>query len=61
MQFRFVNLSQRSRRRRQKTLIDRLEALEVELMDVCSAILEVTEPGDAVSIEVRRLLEAFEE
>lgn len=48
------------RRCRQRDLIGQLETSEQRIRDLCCQLLEVTDQGDDLAVEVRRLLEALD-
>lgn len=48
------------RKRHAAALVERLGFLEEEMRDVCAQILEVTEPGDDLHVEVIQLLDALD-
>ena len=48
------------RKRRAAALVHELSDLEAEMRDVCAQILEVTEPGDDLHLEVLQLLKALD-
>lgn len=56
----FLLLPRRKRLSRIRILTAQLSRHEADLRDVCAAIAELTEPGDQIHIEVRRILEAFD-
>lgn len=48
------------RKHRAAALVDRLEFLEQEMRDVCAQIIEVTDPGEDLHVEVLQLLKALD-
>lgn len=48
------------RKRRAAALVEELGALEMEMRDVCAQIIEITDPGDDLHLEVLQLLTALD-
>ena len=48
------------RRRRINQLVDHLGDLEANMRDVCSALIELTDPNDDLHVEVVRLIQALD-
>ena len=55
----FLLLPRRKRLSRIRILTLQLAQHEADLRDVCAAIVELTEPGDQIHVEVQRILETF--
>lgn len=53
-------LSRAARRRRINQLIDRLSAHESAMRGIAAALLELSDPDDDLSAEVRRLVAALD-
>jgi hypothetical protein len=49
-----------SRKRRIKRLIDQLEGYERAMRDICAQLIELSDEGDDLHIEVRRILECLD-
>jgi hypothetical protein len=49
-----------TRKRRISRLIDELESCELLMRDLCAQLIELSEDGDDLHVEVRRVLEALE-
>jgi len=48
------------RKRRAAALVGQLGLLELEMRDVCAQIIEITDPGDDLHVEVLELLKALD-
>ena len=48
------------RKRRAAALVEELGSLELEMRDVCAQIIEITDPGDDLHLEVIQLLTALD-
>jgi hypothetical protein len=53
-------ISRALRQRRIHGLVDRIALHEAELRDYCAQLIDLTEPGDDLHVEIRRLLEALD-
>jgi hypothetical protein len=53
-------MTERARKRRINRLIAELEGYEVAMRDRCSQLMELTDAGDDLHVEVRRLVEALD-
>lgn len=53
-------LSRRGRKQRIEKLLDQLAEQEIALRDTCAALLECTEDGDELALEIQRLLEQLD-
>jgi hypothetical protein len=53
-------ISRALRQRRINGLVDRIALYENELRDNCAQLIELTEPGDDLHVEILRLLEALD-
>ena len=53
-------IGRRRRKQRIEALVAQLGTLEAGIRDCCSALLELTEPGDDLAVEVERLLAALD-
>lgn len=53
-------ISKAARRRRINNLIDRLSAHEAAMRGIAAALLELSDPDDDLSAEVRRLVAALD-
>ena len=48
------------RRQRINALVEELSELEGDMRDVCSALIELTDKGDDLHVEVVRLIQALD-
>ena len=53
-------LGRRGRRQRIDQLLDQLADQEMALRDTCAALIEITDEGDELSLEIRRFLEQLD-
>jgi hypothetical protein len=56
----FPLLSRMLRMRRIHHLVDEIEIHEARLRDLCSALIELSDPDDDLHVEIVRLLEALD-
>lgn len=53
-------LSRRGRMKRIDALLDQLADQEIALRDTCAALLECTDEGDELALEIQRLLDQLD-
>lgn len=53
-------LTRRGRKKRIDCLLDQLADQEIALRDTCAALIECTDEGDELHLEIRRFLEQLD-